>query len=743
MRWFRSLAAALLSALAATAPGAGAENASATLLPGDRLHGDILAAGDDDRLLCWLPEGTLFSADLLPDPESSLVPALEVRDPLDKVMDLAPYTVPAPGGVGVRVRNVSGGATGGTFTFLVTGTGGSTGKYGFRLTARMPKRPFGTLTLGTGEEKDFGFDAPAGTRMSYSIQPPAGSDPSSFSATLHAPDDSVTPLDGLSGGRIPLDQDGPWALYVSNGGAASATLVVVVHLALPKPSRRVLYLSPDGFGPAPRVKSLSPRKVLDDRPAPGIVVTGEGFDPAAVIRLEKPGQAPLAPTGFSISGSGTATADFDVTGVAKGGWKLVVENPSGGAGRGTLVVQAAGSVKLPAGLKTETEAWWLDFDGPAFRSDLAALGLGSANPDVQALAEAAVKSYAIYWLRVAFRLDPRTGKVVEGTSVPVSFCLTPPPYTVGAVGTEYDRLAVGGAAAGGDPSSNPNYAWGDGPLDAGNPSCDDVSEAGGTGRGVKTAALVAPGSGPYHDALQPLKAVPLAAGDAKYFFADFLPASAAEGLRYRDIAVAVNAAGREIAGTIAHFVARAMGTADGGSGLASVPAAPGTYAALPVFGFLQAEIDALKATGLARPGLPGKMKTLKANWFPYREGSGYRLPDATSTQAYVYSFVIAGGRPDRVDGDLQFTGVAGTVPLGFQLLATGGVSGTAPLRNPDSTLDGGVFRFLVKLRDKVSGDTLYFSHRLNLLVDTTDPTLSPAEKVYGNQKNSLTLSTPD
>jgi hypothetical protein len=738
----RDYAVAALAALALATAAGGAQNAGADLLAGDTLHGNIGTTGDEDVLSIYLPGEAVFSARAYPDGDSALLPDLELDDPNGDPVLLDLVKEPGPGGAGVRVSKLDlGPFDGGTYAFRVIAENATTGKYVFRCTAKMPKKFVGSPTIGQEAFGGMEFDAPAGSKLRYAVKPLTPG--STFTMrSLAAPDDAETPLTSFTGSGILLDQDGTWKLNVNNDGAQPAEIAMTVTLAVPR-SRRVLYLSPDGFGPAPRVRTVTPRKVLDDRPAPGIAVTGEGFDPAAVLRLEKKGEAPLQPTGFSITGSGSATADFDVTGADTGGWKLVVENPSGGAGSATLVVQKAGSVKLPPGLQAETECWWLDFDGPAFRSDLDDLGLGSSDPNVRFLAEAAVKSYVVFWLRSAFRLDPLTGKVIADTSAPVSFCLEPPPYTVGAAGTEYDRILVGGAAQGGDPSSNPNYAWGDGPYDAGNVSCDDISPDGGTGRGVKTAALVAPGAGPYHDALQPLRDIPLSAGDAQYFFTDFLPVSQAEGLRYRNIAAAVNAAGREIAGTIAHFVARAMGTADGGSGLSSVPTTPGAYFALPVFGFTQPEIDALMTPGASRPGLPGKVKTLKARWFPYREGSGYRLPDATTTQSYAFPFVIAGGRPDRVDGDLQFTGVAGAIPVGFTLLATGGLSGTSPLRNPDSTLNAGVFRFLVKLKDKVSGEVLYFSHRLNLLVDTTDPTLSPAEVFYGGQLNTQIVNAPD
>ena len=233
----------------------------------------------------------------------------------------------------------------------------------------------------------------------------------------------------------------------------------------------------------------------------------------------------------------------------------------------------------------------------------------------------------------------------------------------------------------------------------------------------------------------------LTGADVQYFLTDFNPGSAAEGARYREITVAVSGAAREIAGTVAHFVARAMGVADGSSGLMKVPAMPGEYATLGTFGFLPAEFDQVAAAARDDPGLPGRVRTLRANYFPHRESVGYLLPNLLTGQAYAQPFLVAGGRPDRAEGDLQFTG-AGTLPPGLNFLATGGLSGTVPLRYPDTTLVGGVFRFLVKMKDRKTGQVLFFAHRLNVLVDLTNPSLSAAEIALGSLKNTQTVNTP-
>jgi hypothetical protein len=81
----RSLAAALLAALALGLPAARAENASAPLLPGDRLHGNILTPGDGDLLTLYLPSGTSSPGSSPPTP-----PTRSWTSP--------PSPSPAPGG---------------------------------------------------------------------------------------------------------------------------------------------------------------------------------------------------------------------------------------------------------------------------------------------------------------------------------------------------------------------------------------------------------------------------------------------------------------------------------------------------------------------------------------------------------------------------------------------------------------------------------------------------------------------
>lgn len=732
---------ALAAALAAASPAA-AENASADLLPGDRLHGNIVAPGDSDSLHLHLPGGTLLSVDLAAERGSLLLPGLAVLDPEGAPLDIDAHASPGRGGVGVRVRNLPVGPPGGTFTLVVTGTGSTAGKYLLRTKARFPRKWSGDLEIPAGGFEALGFEAVSGSAVSFVVKPARGTPSGEVAADgLRAPDDSFLALEGLKGRRVPLDQDGAWSLEVRNDGDAPATASVRLSVAPPKASRRDLFLSPFGFGEAPRVTAVNPSRVLDDRIAGGVEILGTGFDPAVSVRLERKGET-LLPSSLVVGGGGSLTVDFDPRGASSGGWTLVVENPSGGAGTRRFAIQAAGRVKLPAGIQEGAEVWYLDFDRRDFRDDLAAMGFGSTSPTMVAVAEAAVKSYALFYARAAFGAGGSKGSL-PAEAVPVCFVLGAPPATVGAPGETYNRLRIGGSAVGGDPSSNPNYPWGFGPLDTGNAAFEDLAPETAAGYGLRSRALAPSlaGSTPgWLAALAPLLDTPLTDADLPWFGTTFVFDTPEQGARYRAVTAAVEAAGKELGGTIAHFVARSMGLPDGVSGLSAVPTQVGGYAGLVNFSFTAGEVAQLKAS--VRPGLPGRSKTLTAAHFPYRETRSYLLPDSVTATAYAQAFSVAGGRPNRGLGEVTYDLVGGALPPGFGLLATGSVSGTAPLRDGAGQLVGGVFRFVVRGTDSVTREEFFFAHRINLLVDVNNAALSPAEKALGGQKNAQTVATP-
>jgi hypothetical protein len=736
-----ALAAALL--LAAAAVPALAENATAPVLPGDTLHGNILAAGDFDRIEVYLPGGAVVDADLRPEKGSALLPALSLLDPLGDPVDLTDHLLPGTGGAGAKLKKFVV-EEGGVHSFLVTAGAGGGGKYSLRVKSKDPKKAPAVVHLPEAPTADLALDARAGALLSYSVKSLEGEE---LVVTLTGPAGPVPGAGGLKAARLPAPDDGTYTLSVDGPGATFPAVASSLVAKPPKPSKRHLWLSSAGFGEAPVVTLVTPGKVLDDRAAPGIAVEGEGFDPGAVVRLERKGQEPLLPSAFEIQDDGNLTADFDVTGVKPGKWSLVVENPSGGAGSGKLVVQAAGAVKLPAGIVKDTEVWWLDFDETDFPSDLAAMGLGSSSSTVAGLAEGAVKSYTLFWLRKAFALQGVEGQIPDtGTPVPVSFTVERPPTTVGEPGVAYNRLQVGGAAAEGDPSSNPSYPWGTSPVDAGNLAFEDVGRDASAGLGVR-ARVLAPSAGhataSWTAALAPFATTPLSAADAPLFSLSFVPSTDAEMARYRDLARALETVGKELAGTIAHFVGRAMGLADGVSGLSAVPGQVGEYAALATFGFSEGERAALAATR-RDPDLPGSSKSLRAAYLPLRSTRAYLLPNAESANAYTVSLQISGGRPDKDADDLEFEGVQGSIPLGWGLTQAGVLSGTAPLFVPDQgrTFYAGAFKFVVRVADARNGDALLFTHRLNLLVDADNPALSGPEQSQAATLNAQILASP-
>ena len=738
-----SAALALAGLLAAAAP-ARADNAAATLLPGDTLHGDIQTPGERDVLSVWLPGGCSFSIDALAEKGSALLPDLEMVDPDGDPVPLDLVKIPGPGGVGVRLRNLPiDEPDGGLYAFHVVSTGGTTGKYSFRIKAKRPTRFASTPLTAGGAFTFMEFDAPAGSTLRFAIKPIT---PGAVltQPTLDEPTGGTRDLVVFAAGGIPLDEDGTWTLRVFNDSPGEAEVSIQAWITIPR-NRRALWLSPLGFGPAPRVATVTPNKVLDDRVQEGMVLVGEGFEPDCTLQLERKGQEPLVPSAFTVDGPGQITADFDFRGVKPGSWKAVVRNPSGAPGSGKVAVKSAAGTKLPPGAWTGTEVWWIEFDRDAFQEDLRIAGLlpQAASPMAVA-AESAVRSYMIRWLRVAFDLDPQTGEPLEG-SVPVSFILSAPPTTVGTPGVGYNRIVIGGVADVSDPSSNPNYSWGDCPLDAGNASYDDLSPTEASpALGIRSRILAAPQAGAvpaYYDAVKALRDQPLTSSDAAFFFVSFPPLSDLGGQRYSEIVRAMDAAGKELAGTVAHFVARSMGTADGAVGLASTPMKVGEYAGLLDFGFTPAETAALALEPLA--GIPRKSKAHHANHFPLAETRAYLLPNATTTVPYGESCILAGGRPERDPADIEFLFVAGIVPPFFQMDLGGAITGTSPLRFPDNTLVGDAYRFLIRARDKKTGVAYFFSHRINLLVDVSDPGLAPAEVALGNQRNTATINEPN
>lgn len=732
------LAAALGALAAAPSPAA---NAGADLLPGDRLHGDIAAPGDHDELRLWLPAGGTFDAEALAEKGSAILPSLEVLDPEGAALDLAAFSKPGPGGVGVKVKKAPTGPLGGVFTFRVIGGEGTSGKYSFKSKAKMPKSFTGTLELGAGGDGTLPFDAPMGSALSWTVKAAKGSPAEGLAMDgLLAPDESTVPLDGLTGKKLPLDQDGTWVLGVRNDGAAATVAEAKATLVLPKASKRELWLSPFGFGEAPKIATVTPNKILDDRVAEGIQVAGSGFDPGAAVFLERKNFEPLPATDFAVEGEAAITADFDPTAAAAGSWTLVVENPSGARGTKTLKIQAASNVELPRGLEEDTEVFWIDYDDDAFANDLGLVGLGSVSKSTRGLSMSAVKSYATFYLRTAFGIQGRTGKHQED-SVPVSFCVEEPPATVGAPGETYNRIRVGGAALAGDPSSNPFLPWGNGPLDTGNTAYENLVVDEGPGLGYRTAVLapsLSTGLAEWVNVTAPLRSSPLTAADDIYYYPSFTPTTTEQAARYRDIVAATHAAGKEIGATLAHFVARSMGVADNISGLSYAPQKIGEYAAYSAFFFSAPEIALMKED--ARPGLPGKSKTLEAGWFPPRETRPYLLPNATTTITYNEGFTLVGGRPDRASGDIVYDGASGVIPPGFGILTSGALVGNAPLRYGDGTLVGGVYRFTVRYRDTVADETYFFSHRLNLLVDVSK--VEAAEVATAQTMNAQTLATP-
>src|SRR5688572_4407440 len=105
MRGFRLPLA--VGALALAASAAWGLNASATLLHGDRLTGNIVTPGENDSLSIYLPAGSVLSVDALAARDSAILPDLDIFDPAAAPIDTTAFSRPGPGGVGERVRGLA------------------------------------------------------------------------------------------------------------------------------------------------------------------------------------------------------------------------------------------------------------------------------------------------------------------------------------------------------------------------------------------------------------------------------------------------------------------------------------------------------------------------------------------------------------------------------------------------------------------------------------------------------------
>ncbi|MHC4471749.1 MAG: hypothetical protein ACYS99_12380 [Planctomycetota bacterium] len=622
----------------------------------------------------------------------------------------------------------------GTYALVVTAAAGKSGEYRVKFKVKPAKKYVFEGTLPQGETAQLAFGGGRGADFRFKLRN------AEAQQLLGIDGSQLLDANALARSKVHvLPDEGEYTLVVGgkNGGAYKARLKVKT----PKAEKRERFISPGGFGPAPRIDEIDPEVGLVDSILRELEIEGFPFQkslvddspPAVELKRKK---TVLAATSVEWISEEKLVASFDLTGVKGGKWDLVVRNPSGGEGKIKFKVLKEGEFRLPDGVKAGTELWFVEFTDD-FEEDLDLFQLRGDDDNVNAMAAEAVEAYVIYLLRTHFRLDGRTGDFVSQSSVPVSFVIDEVSQAAGFVGEDYNRLVIGGRAKElfDTTADNPFLNWGFVPLDLGNAMFDDVGGA----ESETTAhlpiremnpSLKDNSTGTFQDAFAMNR---LSADDEKYFLGSFFPATQDEMDRMEEIIRAVETLGREIAAIAAHHVGRAMGLSNSDSTqelfLSGTPDLYGQYSGDKMVAFQDAEIEQLK-TSARLVNLPGKSRDLNANPFKLMPANVYLLPEVETNRAYDVKLMTMGGRPDLVREDLKFEGIDGAIPIGFQL-EDGHVRGTAPFF-VGATFYLGAFQFRVRVTDKESSDGYVVPHRINLLINESDPR-APTDVAEQNQ----------
>jgi hypothetical protein len=705
------LAAALCVSL--LAGDAFALNAETDIEIGDKIYGRIETAGEFDRITFEAPRDAILKFTAKPRDEGltlslALYPpdAPGTPEPIDAYLTVTP-TKSKIGNYPARVTGI--------WILEVRAGAGTLGRYKLKtkITYRRKWRYDGPIAAS--EEMPVPFAAAYGSRLKIKVKP-RSEDTDLSVLSLQGPGDPVFLPPDLKQTDIPLNVTSEYAVMIRNDGA-EGTVKATMKVKTTTPDPVKMYLSPSGYGPAPLVDSVDPRKALQGTLVDGIVIEGENFEPGAKVLLRRSGKPDIAATAVNRVSDTLLTCSLSLIDAKRGSWEIVVENPSGGDDETGFTVKDPSSVALPPGVRGGTEVWLLDFS-EEFEIDLALFGLGGGPARVSTLAREAVISYTLYNLREIFGLRGTDGKVRTG-AVPVSFVIDRPTSLIGPPGVTYNRLRFGGEIQPGDATSdNPNVAWGYAPLDIGNQKRDDLAREGGAGHGLFTRALgpnAANVTPAWTAAFLPMTTAPVGTADEKYFSVYFNPQTEAEGTRFRDIDLAVRTLSRELAAIAAHHIGRAMGLMNGTTGVSSTPALTGTFAATAPPEFVESEFTTLAAS--VRPtDLPGTSNKLTATYLPLRGLAPYLLPEVVTATTTTIELPWAGGRPDILPGDVAFSGEWGTIPLGFSF-GDGVLSGTAPYVLGVGTWYYGIFRFGIRYEDTVTGDVDVPEHRINLTIN--------------------------
>ena len=746
----------------------------------DDLFGSIADPAKEVRVLFYASAGSKVSATLTADvvgPAPS-GPSLKLCDAagVDQQVSGSSYDKSEPDTFVVKWKNFPLPATG-AYVFIVKN--GNAGAWHLTLsgTPAAVKQSFeSTETLAVNGQAEIQFQGLRGGSLSYALKAPDGSKFEGSLVRIERPDGStIAGTPDTAKGKVALDADGLHRLVFANVGNGLGNWKATTNVTPPLLVKRTAHVRPAGTVFVPVVKKVTPASGFHRDDAAEVTLNGRDFQPGCDVRLVRDDFPDIIATNVRVDSETQVrvTLDLDTapdTGATSvGTWtigvwngpeytdaadpKTLVKDSPTSSTKKTFNSLSAASITLPRGIAKEAEVWHVDFNGE-FQNDLNRMGLGSTDSTTERYAREAVEAYTICFLRELMRENETTGKLEDGTSVPVSFVVTKVPTPAGHAGEDYNRIEVGGAWEAGDPrdQTEPLF-WGYAPIDTGNTAREDLAVElpdglGGTvrtGLGARTRVLdpsSANADPAWVAATAPLRGNPLTRGDQGYFLPGFAPATLGQANRYRDIVNQITRASREIAAIVAHHIARAMGVSAGGNGPMANPNLAGNmWPANGALAFDQADANTLIANAVPHQ-LPGKSGGLTVNYFPLLSTQPAYLPNLTTAVAYSINWNFVGGRANALPADYSVKYVQGNPPLDLQL-SYQGLSGTARLylNQSQGLFYCNISLFRIQVTDTVRSRTASFIYRLNILPNV--PLLRPGvEQTNATNCRNAVLATP-
>ena len=746
----------------------------------DDLHGSIADTAKEVRVLFHASAGSKLSATLAPDtvgtPATGLSLTLCDAAGVDQGVAGSDADKSEEGSGVVTWKKATIAATN-DYALAVRAAGAGTWRLTLTSTLATLKEAFeSTETLGVNAQAEFQFQGLRGGTLSYALKTPTGSKFVGSLVRIERPDGSpIADTPDTPKGKVVLDTDGLHRLVFVNAGKGLGHWKATTTVTPPVLVRRTGYVRPAGTVLVPVVKKIAPPNGFHRDDAAEITLTGRDFQDGCDVRLVREGFEDIIGTNVRVDSETQVrvTLDLDTapdTGLTSVGtwttgvWNapeytvggdpktLVKDSPTSNTKK-TFNCLSAASITLPRGIAKEAEVWQVVFNDE-FQTDLNKMGLGSVFPTTEIYARSVVEGYVVCFLRELMRANETTGKLEDGTSVPVSFVVSKVPSPAGHSGEDYNTIEIGGAWLDGDPrDTNEPLFWGYAPIDTGNTQRENLAVEipdglGGTtrvGLGARTRVLdpsSANADPSWVAAMAPLRGAPLGADDQKYFLSGFAPATQFQANRYRDIVNQVTRASREIAAIVAHHIGRSMGLSAGGNGPMANPTVAGNmWPTNGVLAYDQADAMTLIANAVPHQ-LPGKSGPLTVNYFPLLSTQTAYLPNLTTAMDYSVNWNFVGGRANALPADYTVKYTGGNPPLDL-VLSYQGLSGKTRLYLSQSQ---GLFYctisyFRMTATDTVRGTSTSFIHRLNILPNV--PLLRPGtEQTNATNCRNAVLATP-